>query len=79
MIPRFRCPQAIGLQENREDGVNPSRAQRCKDDASRKYHWLPSREGVCRQMTPSQKTGLMLLWVLQGRAAPPLFTHRGLP
>jgi hypothetical protein len=36
MILGFRCPQAIGLQENREDGVNPSRAQRCKDDALHK-------------------------------------------
>ena len=44
-------------QENREDGENPSRAQRCKGDCPRTCHWLkPGRRTDGANL--SQKTGL---------------------
>ena len=77
---RLRDPSAgVGRTENREDGANPSRAQRCKDDAPHVCHWLPSREGVIRADDSKPEDRPELSLVPQGRAVPSIFTHRGLP
>ena len=131
--PRPQVPNAMTQRENREGGATPPRAQRCKDDAAHKCHWLPWCS-VSRYLThkkasfrpwlrcKSSRYRLVSLWfapcqaqksilfirviqrktlhwpgrcvkaddskpedrpepflALQGRAALPLFTHRGLP